>query len=96
MAESNEGEKVQLHGRRRSFKLWFKRGKGTVVGGSSQVVELTGQQPGVTYTVISTIEPMTFKKKRDALQFKALIKVSKPDTPADIVRREIDQNGFEI
>ena len=51
---------------------------------------------GVTYTVVSTLNPVKFRKKGDALKFKALLKNATTPIPSDIVRREITKEGFEI
>jgi hypothetical protein len=56
----------------------------------------SGGEVGVTYTVVSTLNPVTFRKKGDALKFKALLKNATTPIPSDIVRREITKDGFEI
>lgn len=48
-----------------------------------------------TYTVQSTIEPITFKKRRDAVAFKKLLQDSTNSIKGDIVRREVTDEGFE-
>jgi hypothetical protein len=49
----------------------------------------------VFYTVQSTIEPVTFNKKKDAEAFKKLLAVSTGEIKADIIRREVTKEGYE-
>lgn len=49
----------------------------------------------IHYTVQSPIEPVTFKKKKDAVAFKKLLAVSLNNLKSDIVRREVTDEGFE-
>lgn len=50
----------------------------------------------VYYTVESELDPVTFKKKKDALTFKKLLSISNLELKSDIVRREITDNGYEV
>lgn len=49
----------------------------------------------VIYTVQSTIDPISFKKKKDAVAFKKLLQDSNNSIKGDIVRREVTDEGFE-
>lgn len=49
----------------------------------------------VMYTVESTIEPVTFYKRKDAELFKRLLnKTATQDYKADIIRREVTDEGY--
>ena len=49
----------------------------------------------VFYTVQSTIEPVTFYKRKDAETFKRLLNQSSTGLyQADIIRREVTEEGF--
>lgn len=48
------------------------------------------------YTVQSTIEPVTFTKKKDAEQFKELLNKSTGVYQPDIVRREVVDEGYNV
>ena len=50
----------------------------------------------VYYTVESELDPVTFKKKKDATTFSKLLLVSNLELKSDIVRREITDNGYEV
>lgn len=49
----------------------------------------------VYYTVQSTIEPLTFNKRKDAEVFKLLLSTSTSQLKSDIIRREITEEGYE-
>lgn len=49
----------------------------------------------VFYTVQSTVEPVTFNKRKDAEAFKKLLAVSTAGIKGDIVRREVTEDGYE-
>lgn len=50
----------------------------------------------VYYTVESSLDPITFSKKKDAVAFKKLLLISNLELKSDIVRREITDNGYEV
>jgi len=95
MAESKEDTKAQLPGTKRSFKLWSRKDS-VIAGVDFSQLPIDPSQIGVTYTVISTLNPVTFRKKGEALRFKALLKASINPIPSDIVRKEYTKEGFEV
>lgn len=50
----------------------------------------------VYYSVESELDPMTFKKKKEALAFQKLLLVSTSELKSDIVRREVTDKGYEV
>lgn len=54
------------------------------------------QEPGITYIVQSSLNPVAFKRKKDAKEFQRLLLVSTSKMKSVIVRREITKEGFEL
>lgn len=50
----------------------------------------------VTYTVESSLNPVTFTKRKDAEQFRSLLEASVHGHKSDIVRREITDEGYHL
>lgn len=48
------------------------------------------------YTVQSAIEPVTFNKRKDAEYFKKLLIQSTGIEKADIIRREVTDDGYDV
>lgn len=48
------------------------------------------------YTVQSAYEPVHFNKRKDAEAYKKLLAQSTAELKADIIRREITDEGFEV
>lgn len=49
----------------------------------------------VFYTVHSELDPVTFNKRKDAEAFKKLLALSSHGYKADIIRREVTEEGYE-
>lgn len=106
MAASNVEEKGQQPGRQRNWMPWSK-----VVSVITKVGSYLKNQKApkyilklplskrigkVFYTVQSTIEPVTFTKKKDAECFKELLNKSTGIYQPDIVRREVVDEGYNV
>lgn len=50
----------------------------------------------VLYTVESAYEPVHFTKRKDAKQYQELLARSTAEVKADIVRREVTDEGYEV
>lgn len=106
MAASNVEEKEQRRGQKVNSMPWSR-----VVPVMAKVVSYLKMQRKPTYilklplskrigkvfyTVQSTIEPVTFTKKKDAEQFKELLNKSTGVYQPDIVRREVVDEGYNV
>jgi len=50
----------------------------------------------VIYTVESAYEPVHFNKRKDAKQYQELLARSTAELKADIVRREVTKDGYDV
>lgn len=93
-------KKGSQHGKKRNSKSSWLRDLVTRRGSSSKKTKYvftfpkTAKLGKVTYTVESRFDPITFSKRKDAVEFKRLLSSSVVGYESSIVRREITDEGF--
>lgn len=103
MAESRKPKRASQHGSQTNLSRSQKTARGTRgVALFKIVIPKRGGEPplkgfgNVTYQVQSEIEPVTFKKRKDAVAFQKLLLASEHKYQSDIVRREITKDGYYL
>lgn len=104
MVVSGKSKKGTEPGRRRNSKLTWLRDNVTRVADLFRTpkpdyilkVPKNVRLGKVTYTVQSTLEPVTFNKRKDAVAFQKLLSKSANRIESDIVRREITEEGYHL